>query len=176
MRRVIFSVASSVDGYIANKDRSLDWILSDPEGTAAMATFWSEIDTVIVGRKTYEPVLASGKGWPSYPGVKTYVFSHTLAADADKNVSVIAADPVEFIKQLQTEAGKDIFVMGGGELANSLLAANVIDEIRLNIQPVLLGSGVALFPTMERQVTLELAECRSYQNGRITVRYQVKLD
>src|SRR5262249_1213675 len=136
--------------------------------------FWSEIDTVIVGRKTYEPVLASGKSWPSYPGVKTYVFSHTLAADADKSVTVIAADAVEFIKQLRTEAGKDIFVMGGGELANALLAANLIDEIRLNIQPVLLGAGVALFPTLERQVALERVECRSYQNGRVSVRYLVK--
>jgi len=174
LRKVVFSVANSVDGYIASKDRSLDWILSDAEGTAAMATFWSEIDTVIVGRKTYEPVLASGKSWPSYPGVKTYVFSHTLAADADKSVTVIAADAVEFIKQLRTEAGKDIFVMGGGELANALLAASLIDEIRLNIQPVLLGGGVALFPTLERGVALERVECRSYQNGRVSVRYLVK--
>ena len=174
MRKVIFSVANSADNYIAGKDLSLDWILSDEEASSAMAELWGRIDTVVVGRKTYEPVLRSGKALPSYPGVKTYVFSRTLEVGSDENVGVISADAVEFIRKLKGEAGKDIFVMGGGELAKSLLEANVVDEIRLKIHPVLLGSGVPLFPAMAGRVDLELAGCKSYKNGCVYVRYLVK--
>ncbi len=139
-----------------------------------MREFWQKIETVVVGRKTYEPVLKSGKPWPSYPGVKTYVFSRTIRESPDKNVQIISEDAAEFIRKLKSEKGKEIFVMGGGELANSLFEANLIDEISLSIHPVLLGSGIPLFLEMERQVDLELLESKSLKNGCVVVRYRVK--
>jgi len=174
LRKVTFRVANSLDNYIARKDHGIDWILGGEEASSAMREFWQKIETVVVGRKTYEPVLKSGKPWPSYPGVKTYVFSRTIRESPDKNVQIISEDAAEFIRRLKSEQGGEIFVMGGGELANSLFEANLIDEISLSIHPVLLGSGIPLFLEMERQVDLELLESKSLKNGCVVVRYRVK--
>jgi dihydrofolate reductase len=174
LRKVTFGVANSLDNYIARTDHGIDWILGSEEASSRMTEFWKNIETVVVGRKTYEPVLKSGKPWPSYPGVKTYVFSRTLSKSTDKNVQIISEDAAEFIRNLKSEKGKEIFVMGGGELANSLFEADLIDEISLNIHPVLLGSGIALFLPLGRQVDLELLECENLKNGCVVVRYRVK--
>ena len=174
MRKVTFGVANSLDNYIARTDHGVDWILGDEEASSRMTEFWEKIDTVMVGRKTYEPVLKSGKPWPSYPGVKTYVFSRTISESPDKNVQIVSEDAAEFITKLKSKKGKEIFVMGGGELANSLFEADLIDEISLNIHPVLLGSGIPLFLPMGRQVDLELLECKNLKNGCVVVKYRVK--
>src|SRR5207247_7629150 len=139
-----------------------------------MTEFWKKIDTVVMGRKTYEPTLKSGKPWPSYPGVKNYVFSRTLRESPDKSVQIISEDAAKFMRKLKREKGKDILVMGGGELAKSLFEANVIDEIGLSIPPVLLGSGIPLFLPMKRQIDLELLERKTFKNGCVLVTYRVK--
>jgi dihydrofolate reductase len=84
LRKVTFGVANSLDNYIARTDHGIDWILGGEEASSRMTEFWKKIETVVVGRKTYEPVLKSGKPWPSYPGVKTYVFSRTISESPDK--------------------------------------------------------------------------------------------
>jgi dihydrofolate reductase len=174
MRKVTFGVANSLDNYIAREDQSVDWILSSEEAAKAMKEFWDKIDAVVVGRKTYEPVVRSGKAWPSYPGVKTYVFSRTIGESLDTGVQIISEDAAEFVRKLKSQEGKGIFVMGGGELAKSLFGAKVIDEIRLSIHPVLLGSGTPLFLPMGRQIDLELLDCKSLQNGCVHVTYRVR--
>lgn len=174
MRKVTFRVANSLDNYIARTDGAFDWILGSEEANSAMTEFWKNIDTVVIGRKTYEPVLKSGKPFPTYPGVKNYVLSRTLKDVSDKNVEVIREDVVEFVRKLKTEEGRDIFIMGGGMLAKPLFEANLVDEVGVNIHPVLLGSGIPLFHEMSRQIDLELSECKSYKNGCISATYQVK--
>ena len=174
MRKVTFRVANSLDNYIARKDGAVDWILGGEEATSAMADFWKTIDTVVIGRKTYEPVLESGTSFPIYPGVKNYVLSRTLQEGPDKNVEIIREDAVEFIRRLKTEEGKEIFVMGGGLLAKSLFEANLIDEVGVNIHPVLLGSGISLFHEMSYQIDLELIKCETFKNGCVSITYQVK--
>lgn len=174
MRKVTFMVANSLDNYIARKDGTFDWILGGEEANSAMADFWKTIDTVVIGRKTYEPVLKSGKPFPTYRGVKNYVLSRTLKESSDKNVEIIREDVVEFVRKLKTEEGKDIFVMGGGLLAKPLFEANLIDEVGVNIHPVLLGSGIPLFHEMSRQIDLELIECKTFKNGCVSVTYRVK--
>ena len=174
MRKVTFAVANSLDNYIARKDGSVDWILGGEEATSAMTEFWKTIDAVVIGRRTYEPVLKSGTPFPAYPGVKNYVLSRTLKESPDKNVEVIGEDVVGFIRRLKTEEGKGIFVMGGGLLAKPLFEANLIDEVRVNIHPVLLGSGIPLFHEMSQQIDLELIECKSFKNGCVSVRYRMK--
>ena len=128
----------------------------------------------MVGRKTYGPVLKSGKPWPSYPGVKNYVFSRAIKGSSDKNVRIISEDAAEFVRKLKRKKGKDIFLMGGGEFAKSLFEAMVIDEVCLCIHPVLLGSGIPLFLPMRDQVDMKLMESKSFKNGVVLVRYQVK--
>ena len=174
MRKVTFHVANSLDNYIARKDGAVDWILGGEESVSVLTDFWKTIDTVVIGRKTYEPVLRSGKPAPTFAGVKKYVLSRTLEESPDKNVEIIREDVVEFVRRLKTEEGKGIFVMGGGLLAKPLFEANLIDEVRVKIHPVLLGSGIPLFHEMSHQIDLELIECKTFKNGCVLVSYRVK--
>lgn len=174
MRKVTFGVANSLDNYIARKDGAFDWILGGEEANSATTEFWKTIDAVVIGRKTYEPVLKSGTPFPTYPGVKNYVLSRTLQESHFKNVEIIGEDAAEFVRKLKTEEGKSIFVMGGGLLAKPLFEANLIDEVVVNIHPVLLGSGIPLFHEMSHQINLELIECKTFKNGCVSLTYRVK--
>jgi dihydrofolate reductase len=174
MRKVTFRLANSLDNYIARTDGAADWILEGEESNSALTDFWKTIDTVVMGRKTYEPVLKSGQPFPTYAGVKNYVLSRTLKESPDQNVEIIREDAAEFIRRLKNQEGKDIFVMGGGLLARPLFEANLVDEVGVNIHPVLLGSGVPLFHEMSRQIDLELIECKAYKNGCVSATYRVK--
>jgi dihydrofolate reductase len=174
MRKVTFGVANSLDNFIARKDHAVDWLLWGKEAAAFVSQFWKTIDTVLWGRKTYEVALKGG-GVGSYGNVKNYVFSRTIKESPDKtSVVIVSEDAAKFVRKLKKQKGKGICVMGGGELGKSLLEANVVDEIGLNIHPVLLGSGIPLFHAMKRQIDLELVECSQFKNGCVLVRYRVK--
>ncbi len=174
MRKLTFGGANSLDNYLARPDHAVDWLLWGKEAAAVMADYWKTIDTVLMGRKTYEVALQSGQGGGSYPGVKTYVFSRTLAGNSGADVTVIRKDAAGFVRALKEQDGKDICLMGGGEFARSLFEAGLIDEIGFNIHPVLLGSGIPLFHSMSRQIDLELLECRPFKNGCVYLTYRVK--
>jgi dihydrofolate reductase len=172
MRKVTFGVASSLDNFIARKDHAVDWLQWGEEAAAVTATFWKTIDTVVMGRKTYEVARKTGTG--AYPGVKNYVCSRTLRENPDPRVEIISEDGAEFVQKLKRQDGKGICILGGGELARSLFEAGVIDEVGLNIHPILLGSGIPLFLPIEREVALELLECRPFKNGCVLVMYRVR--
>ena len=144
MRKVTFGGASSLDNFIARKDDSVDWLLWTKEVSEIMRTYWKTIDTVLMGRRTYE-VASNGSKGGGYSGVKTYVFSRTIKKRSSKKITFVAEDAAEYIKRLKEEKGKDICVLGGGVLAKSLFEADLIDEIGFNIHPVLLGSGIPIF-------------------------------
>lgn len=172
MRKVTFGGANSLDNFIARKDDAVDWLMWGDEVAALMGDFWKKIDTVLMGRKTYEVALRSGMGG-SYPGVKSYVFSRTLA-EAGEGVEVISENAVEFVRDLKNQEGKDICVMGGGDFAKTLFEADLIDEVGFNIHPVLLGAGIPLFHEMNCQIDLELIDCQRFKNGCVYVLYRVK--
>jgi dihydrofolate reductase len=174
MRKVTFGGAISLDNFIARPDHAVDWLLWGKEAASVMADYWRTIDTVLMGRKTYEVALRSGQGGGSYPGMRTFVFSKTLAEASDGGVIITRRDVAEFVRDLKSQDGKDICLMGGGELARPLFEAGLIDEIGFNIHPVLLGSGIPLYHPMSRQIDLELLECRPFQNGCVYVTYRVK--
>ncbi len=176
MRKVTFGGANSFDNHFARKDDSVDWLMWTDEVASIMAEFWKSIDTVVMGRKTYEVAMRMGGGG-SYPGVKTYVFSRTMKQSPKKkvkNLEIISEDAAEFVRKLKAEEGKDICVMGGGLLAKSLFEADLIDEIGFNIHPVLLGSGIPVFHEMDHQIDLDLLECKALKNGCVMVTYRVK--
>jgi dihydrofolate reductase len=174
MRKVTFGGAPSLDNYFAREDGAVDWLMWSDEATEIMGDYWETIDTIVMGRKTYEAALEMTKGKTNpYPGIKSYVFSRTLKA-RKKPIEIVSGDAVAFVRKLKKQAGKDICVMGGGEFAHSLLEAGLIDEIGFNIHPVLLGSGVPLFYSMTHQIDLELIDCRRFQNGCVYVLYRVK--
>ena len=179
MRKVTFGGANSLDNYIARPDGAYDWILWSDETAEVMKDYWQKIDTILMGRKTYE--VAAGQGGKKskskskknpYGNIKTYVFSHTLK-EAD-GAEIVSENAVEFVRDLKNREGKDICLMGGGDLAKTFFEAGLIDEIGFNIHPVLLGQGIPLFHEMNRQIDLELIEARPFKNGCVYVSYRVK--
>jgi dihydrofolate reductase len=175
MRKVIFGVANSLDDFIARRDGGYDWIMWCDEVTELMAEFWPKIDTILIGRKTYEAMRQMGgcADESSMPGVTTYVFSRTLSRVEGANTELVSQDAVEFVRELKQRPGKDICVMGGGELARSLFEADVIDEVGFNIHPLLLGDGIPLFLRMKQPVNLKLRESKPFKNGCVMVSYDV---
>ena len=172
MRTVTFGVANSLDNFIARADGAVDWLQWTEEVAAFTSRFWKTIDTVVMGRKTYE--VAAQSGTPSYPGVKNYVCSRTIEQSPDPAVELVSEDAVAFMAALKRGKGKGICVMGGGHLAAALFEGDVIDEVGVNIHPVLLGSGIPLFLPMQRQIDLELTENQPLGNGCVLLRYKVK--
>jgi dihydrofolate reductase len=172
MRKVTFGGANSLDNFIARTDDAVDWLLWTKEVAEVTQRFWETIDTVVMGRRTYEVAARSGTG--AYPGVKNYVFSRTIKKPSDESLSFISEDAATFVRRLKNEEGKGICVMGGGLLAKSLFEADLIDEVGVNVHPVLLGSGIPLFYEMPRQIDLELIKCQQLSNGCVILTYQVK--
>jgi dihydrofolate reductase len=174
MRTVTYGGAASLDLFIARPDGGVDWLMWADELGAYMADYWKTVDTVITGRKTYEVAARQGAGGGGeFPGVTSYVCSRTLASDAVPGATVVR-DAVELVRRLKAEPGKDICLMGGGDLARSLFEAGLVDEVGFNVHPVLLGAGVPAFHPMTRQTDLELKECRPFQNGCVLLTYRVK--
>jgi dihydrofolate reductase len=169
MRKVTFGVGSSLDGFIAREDGSVDWLRWGREVGRISGQYWRTIDTVLMGRKTCEAAPSEG-----YPGVKNYVFSGTWKHSPKSSVELVQSDACAFVRKLKKSRGKGICVMGGGELASSLFQAGLIDEIGVNIHPVLLGRGIPLFLPMESQVDLERVECTPFANGCVYVLYRVR--
>ena len=176
MRKVIFGGANSLDNFIARKDDTVDWLLFSKDVEKIMKDMWENIDTIVMGRKTYEVAQRmGGGGGGGYSGVKTYVFSRTIKKPNKKKLFFVNEDAAPYVRRLkEEEEGKDICVLGGGVLAKSLFEADLIDEISFNIHPVLLGSGIPLFHEMSRQIDLELKECKQLSSGCVLLTYKIK--
>jgi dihydrofolate reductase len=173
-RTVTYGAACSLDLFIARPDQGVDWLRYSKDVSSIMADYWKTIDAVVMGRKTYDVARGSGGSGGSYGNVRSYVFSRTLPPGKQGGVEIVGEDAAGFLRRLKAQPGKGICVMGGGELARSLFEADLIDEVGLNIHPVLLGSGIPLFHTIPRQIDLELFECRQIQHGCVYVIYRVK--
>jgi dihydrofolate reductase len=173
MRKVIFGGANSLDNFLARPDGAVDWLMWNDEAAAVTMKMWKTIDTMLMGRKTFE--VARRMGGPedasAFAAVKSYVFSRTLPDEP--GVNIVREDVADFVARLKQQPGKDILVMGGGELARPLFEAGLIDRVGFNIHPVLLGSGVPAFHPMTRQIDLELEETRPFKNGSVYVSYRV---
>ena len=196
MRTVTYGAACSLDGFIAGADGSLDWLHFSRDVEGVMAAYWATIDTVLMGRKTWGGALEAGekqakprkqrkqekerkegnRGKQANPfgGMRTYVFSRTLTEIPHPGVELVREDAGAFVRELKRHPGKGICVMGGGELARSLFEAGVIDEVGLNVHPILLGSGVPLFRDAGRRVALDLTESRVIDGGCVLSTYRVR--
>jgi len=172
LRKVTFGGASSLDNYLAGQDDSMDWLLWSDELKVFMAEYWKAIDTILMGRRTYEISRRMGGGGSS--SMATYVFSRTLPSGSDPGVTIVGTDAGEFVRDLKSQPGKDICLMGGGVLATSLFEAGLVDEVGFNIHPVLLGSGIPALHPMTRRIALELVTSQPFQNGCVLVTYRVK--
>ena len=178
MRKVVYSLTNSLDNFIARADGAYDWILMDDEIMSEFPKLYASFDTILMGRKTYDIALQhspeTGQETNDYMGMKTYVFSRTIEEGSNAGVKIVSDNAGEFVRSLKNESGKDIWLFGGGILAASLLKERLVDEIEVAIQPILLGSGIPLFPDIGMQVDLQLLESKTYKNGIIRLKYLVK--
>lgn len=183
MRTVTYGAACSLDGFIAAADGGIDWLHFSRDVQDIMAAYWATIDTVLMGRKTWDVSVAMNAGGGGGRGRKsrtrasgpaTYVFSRTLTGDPAPGVRLVSSDAGTFVRELKAQPGKGICVMGGGELARSLLEAGVVDEVGLNIHPILLGTGTPLFRDAGRRIPLELIESRTIDGGCVYATYRVR--
>jgi len=182
MRTITYGGAVSLDGFLAGADGGLDWLHFSKDVQQVMKDYWKEVDTILMGRKTYQASVAQAKPagekakkakQRKEPAMRTYVFSHTLKTINAPGIELVKADAVEFVRDLKQRPGKNICLMGGGELAQSLLAADLVDQIGLNIHPILLGSGIPTFRQFSRRLKLMLKECRQIEGGCILANYEV---
>jgi dihydrofolate reductase len=189
MRKLIYYVACTVDGFIARRDGRFDFFLAEGEHFAALVDSFPEtvpanmrdalgvsapnkwFDAVVMGRNTYEVGTKIGITNP-YPTLKQYVFSRSMKESPDPNVALVSEDAVGAIRRLKQEAGKDIWLCGGGDLAAALLTE--IDELFLKVNPVLLGSGIQLFSGVAKPTGLELIDSRIFGNGVMFVHHHLK--
>lgn len=191
MRELKYFVACTVDGFIAAEDGSTDAFVVDGDYFADLFESFPEtcpghlrealgvrgenrrFDVVLMGRRTYEVGLKVGVTDP-YPTLKQYVFSSTLTESPDENVTLVSENAVDLVKELKSETGKDIWLCGGADLATTLLAEGLIDEIILKSNPILLGSGIPLFSGVIEQTALELTDSKVFENGVLLLAYRVK--
>ncbi len=168
MRKVVLSVGISLDGYIARPNGAVDFLFMPKD--YSMARFMKTVDLLVMGRKTYEVAVQMGGSFEGSP--PAYVFSHSLAPGERDGVVFIDDSPVAFLKRIRKTRGKDLWLMGGGELARAFLSADLVDEIHLGIVPVLLGQGIPLFPSGFPQREFALVENNTYAKGMVALRYR----
>jgi len=171
MRRVLYRVATSIDGYIAGPRGEFDWIV--PEPAIDLSAVYDTVDTVLLGRRTYE--LTRQPGAPPWPANwQIYVFSRTLVPNQHPGVTVISGDAGATVAGLRAGPGREIWLFGGGSLFRSLLEAKQVDIVEVVVSPVLLGGGVPLLETGGPLTPLTLAHSESYASGVVTLRYEVR--
>lgn len=167
MRKISVFISMTADGMIARSDGRTDWILTDQD--YGFSQFFEDVDTLIMGRKTFEKCLNLGP-WP-YDKIKTYVFSKTLEDQFGQSVSIINRDPSVFAEELKEKEGKKIWLVGGAEIIRILMKENIIDELILNIHKDIIGEGIKLFPLNMHSIFWTLQSSQEYPSGLIQTRY-----
>lgn len=174
-RKVIVHIAASADGYIAGPDGDLEWLTSRPapKGFYGMNAFMKSIDTMLLGRKTYEVSLSLGAKFDAKR--PTIVFSRQRPpADVPSGVEFVN-DPIgPYIGRLREQPGKDIWLMGGGELIASFLDEQAIDEFVISVVPVFIGDGIPLIARRHRHVPLDLQSVERFEDGLVQLHYRVQ--
>jgi len=179
MRKIIYHVATTLDGFIAHKDGSFDGFLPEGDHVADFLDSIKYYGAILMGKKTYEVGYKYGMkpGDPAYadfnPAMKNYVFSRSAAFESNDRVQLVRDNEIEFIKKLKTEPGKDIWLCGGGALAGSLLDNELIDELWLKLNPVVFGSGITLFGDSRQKIDLAFLNSKTYESGVLLLRYRI---
>lgn len=173
MRKVVLFIAMSIDGYIADKNGSVDWLNGQDSKEDTIDTysiFIKEIDTVMMGWNTYYQITTqlSPTEWV-YSNLTTYVITHKKQCSTNE-IIFTEKDPNDMIKELKRKEGKNIWICGGANLVQQLVKANLIDEYYISVIPTILGSGIRLFDTTPDEIKLKLVSTQKY-NGIVELIY-----
>jgi dihydrofolate reductase len=168
-RRVRYSVAISLDGFIAGPKGEFDWIIMDP--AFDFGALFKQFDTFLMGRHTFEVMRKAGGGGMT-EGAQTIVFSKTLRQSDYPDV-LIASEVTETISGLKKKPGKDIWLFGGGDLFRSVLDAGLIDTVEVAVMPILLSRGIPLLAAGARSPALQLTETKTLPSGTVQLSYSV---
>jgi dihydrofolate reductase len=174
-RNIIVNLATSADGYIARPDGDLEWLTSrpKPKGFYGMGAFMKTVDTKLLGRKTYEAGLRMGGTFDSKD--QYVIFSHNAPpADAPSGVEFVNGPIGPVVSRLREQPGKDIWLMGGGELIASFLDEHAIDEFVVSVVPVFIGDGIPLIARRHRHVPLDLHSVERFEDGVVQLHYRVQ--
>jgi dihydrofolate reductase len=171
VRRLRYSVAASLDGYIADVNGGFDWIPHD--STVDFAALFDRVDTVMMGRRTFD-VMQSQSGPPFKAGTRVYVVSRELLAESAPGVTIVREDPVSVASSLRHESGSgEIWLFGGGRLFATLLAGRQVDAVEVTVVPVLLGAGIPLLHSGADRTALSLTDSQVYASGMVRLHYSV---
>ena len=171
MRKVVLGLGISIDGYIARLNGAVDFLFMPKD--YSMAPFFKTIDTAIMGRKTFDAGLKIGGSFSGW-SMAFYVFSRSKPPGERDGVVFTNDSPAALIGNLKKRRGKNIWLMGGGELARDFLKADLVDELYLGVVPVLLGEGIPLFPAGFPQRDFALLENKTYTKSLIALKYARK--
>ncbi len=169
MRQLVYSVASSLDGFIAGPKGEFDWIIQDP--TIDFGEIFGQFDTMVMGRHSYEAILREGRS-PMEFGMKIFVASTTLDPAQHPDITIIGSGLAETVTELKCAFGKDIWLFGGGTTFRSLLEAGLVDRLEVSIIPVLLGGGIPLVPE-GRRWPLQFKDSRTFPSGIVSLTYLI---
>ena len=175
MRKIVLYIATSIDGFIAKSDGSVEWLETIPNPTKTdygYYEFYDSIDTTLMGNATYQQVLSFDIPFP-YSGKTNYVFSRTQHAD-NEDVKFISKDIVEFVKELKAQVGNDVWLVGGGNLNAFFLENGLIDKMIVSVMPIVLGSGIPLFGANAKDVEVQfsLKKTTSFESGVVQLVYE----
>ena len=161
-RKVVLFIAESLDGYIATKEDDLEWLINtEGEGDNGYSEFYDTIDTIIMGRRTYDWIVNhEGDNFP-YEGKQCYVLSDSRQGK-DKNVEYVNGDITEFMQKLKQEEGKDIWIVGGGSMLHEFIEKRLVDEWIITVTPTILGDGIPLFKRHGFETRLRLKGARTF--------------
>jgi dihydrofolate reductase len=172
-RKLVIFIATSLDGYIAREDDSLDWLFNvEGEGDNGYSKFYETVDTILLGRRTYDWIIQHEKGDFPYKNKACYVFSRTPNRD-NNYVKFVNEDIVGFINKLKSEEGKNIWLVGGGELIHPFVKEKLIDELIITVAPIVIGKGIPLFKEDEFELELSLKGINRF-NQFAELHYEVK--
>ncbi len=171
-RKLVLYIASSLDGYIATEEHSLDWLFAvEGEGDNGISKFYETVDSLLMGRVTYDWIMDYEKGEFPYKGKECYVFSKSRKEE-NEYVTFVNEDIPQFTKNLKNKNGKTIWLVGGGNLLDTFMKEKLVDEIIVTIAPVLIGSGIPLFKNYNFQTSLSLKEINRF-NQFVELHYEV---
>ena len=170
MRKVILGLAVSLDSFIEGPNGEYDWCFTDQD--YGFSDFFKRVDTIFVGRKTYEMSLGLEGAGAGFPKFKEYIFSTTLDK-VKEGATLIKGDIKTQIEKIKKEKGKDIWLFGGAGLTTSLMNLELVDELSLAVHPILLGGGKPLFNNIKDRIKLTLVDTKTYSTGLVSLTYNL---